>query len=197
MASRGRQRRSRYLSVRRDHTPREIQGIVFPLLWTMCAIYFTWTLFFFLKNSLHWSYKVETMCVIYLTWTRFFLFIFSYFLKIIPHWFFFFWKIVLRWSYFFFLGCLLNFISRLCKDEVCQVVQLPSHKLQLGCHLFCLNHRILNFLGLLPQTLLSLLQLLFSPIHFAPSFFYLYDTHTQFFLGNLSKGERCNNINPM
>ena len=148
-------------------------------------------LFFFLKNSLHWSYKVETMCVIYLTWTRFFLFLSSYFLKIIPHCFFF-WKIVLRWSYFFFLGCLLNFISRLCKDVVCQVVQLPSHKLQLGCHLFGLNHRILNFLGLLPQTLLSLLQLLFSP-----SFFYLYDSHTHFFLGNLSKGERCNDVNPM
>ena len=78
------------------------------------------------------------MCVIYLTWTRFFLFLFSYFLKIIPHWFFF-WKIVLRLSYFFFLGCLLNFILRLCKDVVCQVVQLLSQKLQLGCLLFGLK----------------------------------------------------------
>ena len=84
MAS-GEQRPSRCLSIRRDHTPREIQSIVFLLLWTMWAIYLHGLCSFFWKIAYIDLTWVKTMCVIYLsTWTQFFLFLF--FLKIISHW---------------------------------------------------------------------------------------------------------------
>ena len=85
MAS-GEQRPSRCLSIRRDHTPREIQSIVFLLLWTMWAIYLHGLCSFFWKIAYIDLTWVKTMCVIYLsTWTQFFLFLF-FFLKIISHW---------------------------------------------------------------------------------------------------------------